>query len=149
DAEDRVAARCWPEFGHNYNQHAREMMYDWFNKHLALGHKGRVAEQPFQPVPPKELSVYDEDHPLPRDALNSTKLRDYLTRASDQQVEALKPTDAKTLAEFRRVLGAALRVMVGSVLPDKSAVEVGQKVGGKLAGGAAYEQLLLKRKGSG
>src|SRR5262249_50960152 len=32
--EDKVAARCWPQFGHNYNQVSREMMYAWFNKHL-------------------------------------------------------------------------------------------------------------------
>src|SRR5262249_23895046 len=37
-AEDRVLAKCFPQFGHNYNQVSREVMYNWFNKHLDLGH---------------------------------------------------------------------------------------------------------------
>ena len=40
--EDKVLAKAWPEFGHNYNQVAREMMYNWFNKHL-LGGSGDGA----------------------------------------------------------------------------------------------------------
>src|SRR5205085_12053970 len=31
---EMVDAKCWPEFEHNYNQPAREMMYAWFDKHL-------------------------------------------------------------------------------------------------------------------
>ena len=27
--------RAWLEYGHQYNVHAREMMYSWFLKHLA------------------------------------------------------------------------------------------------------------------
>src|SRR5829696_1889896 len=64
--EDKVTARCWPQFGHNYNQVSREMMYGWFNKHL-LGRSEEVQEQPFKPIPPKELSVYDAGHPRPKD----------------------------------------------------------------------------------
>ena len=46
-----------------------EMMYAWFNKHL-LGGSGEVKEVPFKPVPPKELAVFDADHPGQR--TNST-----------------------------------------------------------------------------
>ncbi len=62
-AEQNVAAKCWPEFGHNYNQVSREMMYGWFNKHLKLGLAEPVREQPFEPVNPLELTVYDKSHP--------------------------------------------------------------------------------------
>jgi DNA-binding transcriptional LysR family regulator len=89
-AEDKVAAKCWPEFKHNYNLHAREMMYNWFNKHLGLGVKDTIKEKPFQPVPPKELSVFDTEHPLPRDALKSDKLRAQMSEAADKQIAALK-----------------------------------------------------------
>ena len=58
-------AKCWPQFGHNYNQVSRELMYNWFNKHLKLGQPEPVDEKPFVPVPPKELSVFDDEHPLP------------------------------------------------------------------------------------
>src|SRR5262245_30412320 len=46
-AEDRVLAKCFPQFGHNYNQVSREVMYNWFNKHLQLGQKSPVVEKPF------------------------------------------------------------------------------------------------------
>ena len=62
-AEDHVMAKCFPQFQHNYNQVSREVMYNWFNKHLKLGLPEPVARQPFVPVPPKELSVFDDQHP--------------------------------------------------------------------------------------
>src|SRR5207245_1450455 len=39
DAEEKVMARCFPDFGHNYNQVSRELMYGWMNRHLKLGQK--------------------------------------------------------------------------------------------------------------
>jgi dienelactone hydrolase len=123
-AEDKVAAKCWPQFGHNYNQVSREFMYNWFNTHLKLGQPPPVVERPFVPVPPKELSVYDADHPRPKDAVNANGLRRYLTAESDRQREALFPKDAKGLAELRRVAGTALRVMMNDTLPAKGQIEV-------------------------
>src|SRR5205085_6969758 len=107
-AEDKVMAKAHLEFGHNYNQVSREMMYNWFNKHLDLGLTAPVVEKPFVPVPPKELSVYDEQHPRPKDAVDAERLRQYMAETSDRQIEALRPRDAESLAEFRKVVGAAL-----------------------------------------
>ncbi len=70
-AEDRVLARCFPQFQHNYNQVSREVMYNWFNKHLQLNQTEPVVEKPFKPVPPKELSVYDAEHPRPADSVGA------------------------------------------------------------------------------
>jgi dienelactone hydrolase len=122
NSEDLVAAKAWKQYKHNYNQPAREMMYNWFNKHLQLGHAGTIVEKPFVPVPPKELSVYDAEHPLPADAVGAAELRKYLTAASDKQLAGLRPKDAGSLAEFRRVYGTALRVMVGDKLPADDVV---------------------------
>src|SRR5919108_699085 len=47
-AEDRVMARAFPQFKHNYNQVSREVMYNWFNKHLRLGQPEPVVEKPFE-----------------------------------------------------------------------------------------------------
>lgn len=115
-AEDKVLARCWPEFGHNYNQVAREMMYTWFNKHL-LGGSGDVKEEPFVPVPTKDLSVFDATHPRPKDELNAKDLRAKLSAASDAQMSALLPKDQKSAEEYRKVVGSAVEVMVGGKLP--------------------------------
>src|SRR5262249_18263568 len=67
---DSVTAKCWPMFEHNYNQPAREMMYNWFNKHLKLGQATPVEEKPFKPIEPEKLSVFDQNHPRPRDSKN-------------------------------------------------------------------------------
>jgi dienelactone hydrolase len=75
-----VHAKQYLQFGHNYNQVSREMMYAWFNKHLNLGLPEPIQEKDFTPVPPAELSVYDKDHPRPADSAPAEKLREYLTQ---------------------------------------------------------------------
>ena len=148
-AEDKVTAKCFPQFEHNYNQVSREVMYNWFNKHLKLGLPEPVVEKPFDPVPAKELSVYDEEHPRPKDFVDAERLRTYLTEASDKQIQALVPKDAKSLDEYRRVIGTALRVMVNDKLPapnDVESKEVGDK---EERDGWMMRRYLLGRKGAG
>jgi dienelactone hydrolase len=116
-AEDKVMAKCYPQFEHNYNQVSRELMYNWFNKHLKLGQPESVEEKPFVPVSPKELSVYDGEHPRPKDATDGNGLRKYLTEASDKQLAVLHPKDPDGLTEFRRVVSTALQAMVHDKWP--------------------------------
>ena len=52
-------------FEHNFNQVSREMMYEFMNQHLRLGHGSPIHEAPFTPIPPEELSVFDPAHPKP------------------------------------------------------------------------------------
>src|SRR5262249_32280402 len=111
-SEDKVMAKCFPQFDHNYNQVSREVMYNWFKKHLELGQKEPVQEKPFSPVPPVQLSVFDAEHPRPADAAPVDRLRQSMTETSDKQITALKPKDAAGLQEFRRVFGTALRVLI-------------------------------------
>jgi dienelactone hydrolase len=146
-AEDRVMARCFPQFPHNYNQVSREVMYNWFNKHLKLGLSEPVVEKPFKPVPPKELSVYDESHPRPADAVDAERLRQYLTEQSDKQIAALLPKDAKSLAEYRRVFGAALRAMIHDELPDAGQVEEIRQGEMEKHEGYSSRRFFLTRKG--
>jgi dienelactone hydrolase len=122
--ENLVAAKAWLQFGHQYNHLAREFMYAWFSKHL-LGEDATFPERPYKATPPSELSVYDADHPRPEDELDAPRLRDAMAAASDKQMAALAPKDAATLAEFRTVVGTALRVMVGDSLPKEVAVRKG------------------------
>ncbi|MFQ5730888.1 MAG: alpha/beta hydrolase family protein [Planctomycetaceae bacterium] len=113
--KDNVYAKAFPQFQHNYNQVAREMMYEWFNRHLQLGHKSPIHERDFKPVPPKELSVYDDDHPRPK--TDTGELRAYLTKVSQQQYRALLPKTKADVKRYREVVGTAARVMFGDV-PD-------------------------------
>jgi dienelactone hydrolase len=146
-AEDRVLARCFPQFGHNYNQVSREVMYNWFNKHLKLGQSEPVVEKPFKPVPPKELSVYDESYPRPTDSVGAERLRQYMTEQSDKQIVALRPTDEKSLAEYRRIFGAALRAMIHDELPEAGQVEEIRQGEMEKRDGFASRRFFLTRKG--
>src|SRR5439155_8379717 len=105
-------------------QVSRELMYNWFNKHLQLGQPESVVEKPFVPVPPRELSVYDEQHPRPKDATDAAGLRKYQTKASDKQLAALHPKELDSLKEFKNEVGTALRVMVHDRLPEEKQLEV-------------------------
>lgn len=120
-AQNDVAA--WHRsFPHNYNQVSRELMYNWMNAHLKLGLPGPIAEKPFEPVKPSDLSVYDQQHPRPADTLNAAELRQRMTAASDAQLAALRKDPAK----YRQVVGTALRVMVGDALPSAGKVVVAE-----------------------
>ncbi|MFM8274001.1 MAG: hypothetical protein ACKODX_16950 [Gemmata sp.] len=123
-AKDKVQAKAWLEYGHQYNVHAREMMYAWFQKYLQ--NKDDMPKEPaFKPVPPKELSVFDAAHPRPKDELDAKALRAAMTKASDDQIAKLTPKDAANLNEFKRVVGTALRAMVSDTLPAEVAVRSG------------------------
>jgi dienelactone hydrolase len=148
-AEDRVMAKCFPQFEHNYNQVSRELMYNWFNKYLQLGQPEPVVERPFVPVPPTELTVYDEQHPGPGDGTDAVALRKQLTAASDKQMAALLPKDAASWKEFQRVIGTALRVMIGDKLPEPQNVEDRLMTQTEEREGLSWRKLLLARKGTG
>lgn len=145
DAKAKVAARAWLEYGHQYNMHARQMMYGWFCTHLKDGPRTEVKEQAYKPTPPKELSVFDATHPRPKHELDAAKLREAMTAASDAQMAKLTPTDAKSLAEFRRVVGTALRVMIADELPAEIAVRKGP-LESKIDG-VTMHRAVLGRKG--
>jgi dienelactone hydrolase len=147
-AEDKVMAKCFPQFEHNYNQVSRELMYNWFNKHLQLGQSEPVVEKPFVPVPPKELSVYDDQHPRPKDATDAAGLRKYMTEASDKQLAALHPKDADSLKEFRQVVGTSLRMMMNDHLPKQAESEFNNLDDSKIIEKARLLRFVLRRQGT-
>jgi hypothetical protein len=92
---------------------------------------------------PKELTVFDDEHPLPQDAVDADGLRRYMTQESDKQLARLMPKDKKTLPDYRRVLGTALRVMITDTLPNSADIEH-QRLGVSVEGD---EKINLGRKG--
>jgi dienelactone hydrolase len=143
-----VDAKCYRQFDHNYNQVSRERMYSWMNRHLKLGFPEPVEERPFTPVPPRELSVFDAEHPRPAKALDAAGLRALMTETSNRQIELLTPRDGPTLAEFRRMIGGALRAMVVSELPAAGEVEAARASGEGSAEDRRRERLVLRRAGT-
>jgi hypothetical protein len=114
---DNVFAKCFPQFGHNYNQVSREMMYNWFNAHLNLGRKTPIAEEDFWPIEPEDLRVYDKEHPRPSDAKDVHELRAWLTSVADKQFAELLPKDRAGIDHYREVVGSAARVMLNADPP--------------------------------
>ncbi len=121
--EDRVMARPLLQFPHNYNYVSRAVMYPWFNKYLKLGQPEPIVETDYRPLTVAEMSVWDEKHPKPAggDDYERSLLR-WITQDSERQMAALTPTDQKSLARYREVVGGAVDVMVGRKVPAAGAV---------------------------
>lgn len=94
NAADNVRGKFFP-YPHNYNLHSREMMYQFFNERFALGEKSPVKEKPFVPVPPRELSVWDDAHPIPADACDAKTIRRYWTEQNETLVEKMSPDELR------------------------------------------------------
>jgi dienelactone hydrolase len=122
DSEDKVEARAWPEFKHNYNSISRNFMYEWFNKHLNLG-VADLTERTFEPLTAKQSSVFDADHPRPPDALPAELLRQQLTSENIAWWKGIAPTTTAELSRYRQTIEAAVHVMLGQV-PSPTDVEI-------------------------
>lgn len=118
---DSVEGKYFP-FEHNYNHPSRMMMYAFFNKHLHLG-AAEIVERDYQPLSKEELTVWDDQHPMPASneeaELKIVRGFDADARRSLQQ---LAPKDASTLAEYRRVIGGGWDILIGRGLPAKNSV---------------------------
>ena len=145
---DLVYAKAFPHFDHNYNQVSRQMMYEWFNRHLKLGITGPIEEEDFWPVETARLSVFDDKHKLPDDAKSSAELREYLTATSQAQFLELLPKHADGLADYKRVVGGAARVMLDDGVPAASEIET-SAVQKSALGDVTLTKGFVTRKGSG
>lgn len=111
-------------FPHNYNYVTRAIMYRWFNKHLKLGLNEPIVEEDFPPLTKKEWTVWDKNHPAPEGgAQHERALTAWIDRDANKQLAALTPKDASSLAEYRRVVGGAIDIVVGRPLPASSEVK--------------------------
>jgi hypothetical protein len=72
------------------------------------------------------LSVFDDQHPLPKDARTAAELRQYLTKVAEAQFAEILPRNVDEVAEYRRVVATAARVMLDTGLPAKEDLEVTQ-----------------------
>lgn len=121
---DGVMCKSLLQYPHNYNHVSRTVMYNWFNQHLELGHKEPVLESDYPPLTAAEMSVWNAEHPKPPAGSDYERsLLRAMTETSDRQLAALTPRDAGSLAEYRRVVGGAVDVMVGRSLDEVGQVE--------------------------
>ena len=130
---------------HNYNLHAREAVYNFFNKHLKLGHEGVITEPKFVPVKPQDLSVWDAEHPRPKNAVDAAGLKKWWVEMTARQIEALKPTDAESLKRFRAVMEPALRHMAATELPAFEDINIESK-GESTKDGIIVREFMVRRR---
>jgi dienelactone hydrolase len=123
-AADKVMAKAFPQFPHNYNYVSRSVMYHWLNRHLKLGQQEPIVEEDYPLLTKKELTVWDEKHPQPAggDQFERQLVRD-ITAINEKQIEALLPSDKSKLAEFQKVIGGAVDIMIGRTAGESSEVE--------------------------
>ncbi|HVS73599.1 MAG TPA: acetylxylan esterase [Phycisphaerae bacterium] len=107
NAANDVSAQVFP-FKHNDNLHSRELMYTFINKYFNLGHASPVVEEPVDPLKPEQLTVWDADHPLPKDIADAKAVRAWMTETSDEALAALE----KNAPAYDSTLRAALQAMV-------------------------------------
>jgi hypothetical protein len=120
---DRVEAHFNIKFPHNYNAVSRAQMYAFYNKYFKLG-LDRIEERDFQLLSPKELSVWDDQHPKPEggkvgEPHEVAVLGWFKAQAAKRIQPLLHPKSKTELGEAREVLGSALEVMIGRKLPGK------------------------------
>ncbi|MBL8817568.1 MAG: acetylxylan esterase [Planctomyces sp.] len=121
---DHVFAKYF-NFPHNYNMPSRMMMYRFFNRFLNLGlADDAIVEKDFVPLKREEATVFTDGHPAPPKSVDAEVefLRAW-DQTSNQQLQALVPYDKASLAEFRRIVGGALEVMIGRTLPAAGSIE--------------------------
>jgi dienelactone hydrolase len=119
---DRISGKHFP-FEHNYNHPSRMMMYGVFQKALKLP-EGEIVERDFVPLSKEEATVWDAGHPQPPggDDGELKVLRGFAAEF-EQQLAKLEPTDASSLAEYRRVVGGGWDVLLGRDLKSTGQAE--------------------------
>ncbi len=120
---DRVEAHYNIQFPHNYNAVSRAQMYTFFNRHLKLG-LTNTDERDFQLLSTPEMSVWDDQHPKPTGnqvgELHEIAIMDWFKQQSAKQIDPLlQPQSKAELRQERKVIGGALKVMVGRELPKR------------------------------
>lgn len=147
-AADKVHAKTWPQYGHNYNQPAREMMYAWFNQHLKLGRDDLLAERDFPLMSAQEMAVFGGDHPRPKNELGLEQFKEQWRNQARTAVAAKWPKSAGGLAAWKEFLLPAARVMLTDT-PAASEVGPAQALSEKPLDGVQVFQVLLTRKDAG
>ena len=148
DAADQLQLWVNPQFGHNYNAVSRGQMYGWLKLHLGL-ERADYQEREFTPRSQQELTVFDETHPRPADALTAAQLRaDWIAACERQLSPNVRTADP---AAWREVLAGATETLFGGPCPtaeeitlERINVAVSAQQSAKIP-----ERLLITRRAEG
>jgi len=119
--KDNVYLKRGEHFPHNYNAVTRSAFYTFLNKHFKLGLPAPVIETDFAPLPPEQLTVWDDQHPAPKpgDPDFERKLLRWFIEDAEQQLRAA----ASTREGLRKLIGGGVEVVIGRALAHAGEVQ--------------------------
>jgi len=143
-SDDKVAAWAKVQFPHNYNQVSRELFYTWANRFLKES-TGQTKEPPMKPSTVAELTVFDAEHPRPKDYLTLPQLKVKMRKEGDEEIRRATPHDRESLDKFLGTTSAALKAMIVDEPAQPGDVIVEEKGQGTLDD-VKVEKFLLARR---
>lgn len=124
-AKEDVMLKPLLYFEHNYNYVSRSRMYSWFNKYFALGLPEPIVEESYRRLTDKQLTVWDQQHPKPAGGPQFERnLLQWWDEDAKEQLDSLLPSDDKSLAHYREVVGAGIDAVIGRGVPNEGALEL-------------------------
>jgi len=132
---NNVYSKSLLHFGHNYNYVTRNIMYNWFNKHLKLGIKEVIVEEHYEPLTSEEHAVWTKDHPAPKGGVEyEVSLTKFVDDESNHVLNELTPSDPNSLNGYRDVVGGAFETLLNRRLDEVGRIER-EKVDKQVRGG--------------
>jgi len=119
--KNNVFLKRGEHFPHNYNAVTRSAFYTFLNKQFKLGFTAPVIEQDFDPLPPEQLTVWDDEHPAPKaaDPNFERKLLAWFTEDADRQLR----NAVATPEGMQNVIRPAVEVLIGRTLANAGDVD--------------------------
>ncbi|MCA9188206.1 MAG: acetylxylan esterase, partial [Planctomycetales bacterium] len=122
-AKDQVFCKSLTQFPHNFNYVSREVMYQWFNKHMKLGLAEPVLEEDHVPLAPTDWTVWNDQHPQPKGGPEYEKAFCQIwDRMSRDALDEYAPKDATSAHQHREMMSVALRVMTDRGVPTTGTI---------------------------
>ena len=119
-APQNVMLAPFLQFGHNYNAVSRGAMYGWLNRHLQLGAAEPIVERDYRRLGRAELTVWDDRHPAPA---GGPEFERQLLHWLDDDARKSLAVAARSPANFRRVYGGGLEIVLGRTLGEVGEVD--------------------------
>jgi dienelactone hydrolase len=108
-APANVMLKRGEHFPHNYNAVSRGAFYGWVNRHFKLGQKEPVLEQDYKPLTREQLTVWDEQHPMPK--TSGVEFERQLTRWLSEDTTRLLEAARADNAQWRQTVGGGLDIV--------------------------------------
>ncbi len=120
-APNNVMLHRGEHFPHNYNAVSRSAFYTWLNKHFKLGFTEPVIERDYKPLTREQLTVWDAQHPAPKESGDGFERK--LLRWLHEDAQKQLADAAKSPERLHDMAGKALEVVIGRTFAEAGDIE--------------------------